>query len=209
MGSLHKNIQLMLEFLKVLFLVLHFSCHTLMTFLIVLSVILLFMLMILLSTKRWIRQLICLIDFWTLICSTKKTGKLNWFRLTGLTTLMWKRMGLFLRKNNLLRWQGWFYFLNWIGTLTLPLVISLPLRFLSPETTLYLHKSTIQPLDKLQKRIYRTVVFHLLPPLNPWLIVEEWSAEVFSIGITLVDVRLAGSTGSNSLFSKPVCSLLW
>ena len=106
MGSLHKNIQLMLEFLKVLFLVLHFSCHILMTFLIVLSVIWLFMLMILLSTKRWIRHLTCLIDFWTLICSTKKTGKLNWFRLTGLTTLMWKRMGLFLRKNNLLRWQG-------------------------------------------------------------------------------------------------------
>ena len=32
-GSLHKNIQLMLEFLKVPFLVLHFSYYTLMTFL--------------------------------------------------------------------------------------------------------------------------------------------------------------------------------
>ena len=49
MGSLHKNIQLMLEFLKGPFLVLHFSYYKLMTFLMMLSVILLFLLMILLS----------------------------------------------------------------------------------------------------------------------------------------------------------------
>ena len=44
MESLHKNIQLMLEFLKTLFLVLHFSYCTLMAFLMMLSVILLSML---------------------------------------------------------------------------------------------------------------------------------------------------------------------
>ena len=49
MESLHKNIQLMLEFHKAPSLVLYFSCYTLMTFLIILSVILLSMLMILLS----------------------------------------------------------------------------------------------------------------------------------------------------------------
>ena len=49
MESLHKNIQLMLEFLKAPFLVLHFSCYILMTFLAMLSVIWLSMLMILLS----------------------------------------------------------------------------------------------------------------------------------------------------------------
>ena len=59
MGSLHKNIQLMLEFLKAPFLVLHFSNYTLMTFLTMLSVILLSMLMILLSTLIVIRHLIC------------------------------------------------------------------------------------------------------------------------------------------------------
>ena len=59
MGSLHKNIQLMLEFLKAPFLVLHFSYYTLMTFLMMLSVILLSMLMILLSTLSVIRHLIC------------------------------------------------------------------------------------------------------------------------------------------------------
>ena len=48
MESLHKNIQLMLEFLKAPFLVLHFLCYTLMTFLMMLFVILLSMLMILL-----------------------------------------------------------------------------------------------------------------------------------------------------------------
>ena len=48
MGNRHKNIQLMLEFLKGPFLVLHFANYTLMT-LMMLSVILLFMLMILLS----------------------------------------------------------------------------------------------------------------------------------------------------------------
>ena len=59
MGNLHKNIQLMLEFLKGPFLVLQFSCCILMTFLMMLSVILLSMLMILLSTLNVIRHLIC------------------------------------------------------------------------------------------------------------------------------------------------------
>ena len=59
MENFHKNIQLMLVFLKGLFLVLHFSYYTLMTFLMMLSVILLSMLMILLSALNVIRHLIC------------------------------------------------------------------------------------------------------------------------------------------------------
>ena len=58
MGSLHKNTQLILVFLKAPFLVLHFSYHTLMTFLVI-SVILLTMLMMLLSTLSVIGNLIC------------------------------------------------------------------------------------------------------------------------------------------------------
>ena len=50
--SLHNNIQLMLEFLKTPFLVLHFSYYTLMTFLTMLSVISLLMMMILLSALK-------------------------------------------------------------------------------------------------------------------------------------------------------------
>ena len=59
MGSLYKNIQSMLEFLKALFLGLHFSHYTLMTFLMMLSLILLSMLMMLLSVLTVIRHLIC------------------------------------------------------------------------------------------------------------------------------------------------------
>ena len=52
-ASLHKNIQLMLEFLKAAFVVLHFSYYALLTFLMMLSVILLSVLMILSATPRY------------------------------------------------------------------------------------------------------------------------------------------------------------
>ena len=55
----HLMLQLMLEFLKDPFLVLHFSCYTLMAFLTMLSVILLSMLMILLFILSVTRHLIC------------------------------------------------------------------------------------------------------------------------------------------------------
>ena len=102
MASPHRNIQLMLEFLKVPFLVLHFSYSTLMNFLTMLSVILLSILMILLYILGVIRHLICgnnlnwLLNLnliyetlWTgvksgLLISIR--GKLNWFHLTGLIT---------------------------------------------------------------------------------------------------------------------------
>ena len=104
MESLHKNIQLTLEFLKAPFLVLHFSYYTLMTFLTMLSVILLSMLMILLSILSVIRHLICgnklnwLLNL-NLIYETlwngvrcglliSMLGKLNWFCLTGLITMV-------------------------------------------------------------------------------------------------------------------------
>ena len=59
MESLHLNIQLMRAFLKAPFLVIHFSYYTLVTFLMMLSVILLSMVMILLSILSVIRYLIC------------------------------------------------------------------------------------------------------------------------------------------------------
>ena len=58
MESVHKNIPLMLEFLKAPFLVLHFSYCTIMTFMKMLSVKLLSMLVILLSSLNMIRHLI-------------------------------------------------------------------------------------------------------------------------------------------------------
>ena len=104
MESLHKNIQLMREFLKAPFLVLHFSYYTSMTFLMILSVILPSMLMILLSILSVIGHLTCgnnlnsLLNL-NLIYETRWTGvrsgllismlgKLSWFRLTGLITMV-------------------------------------------------------------------------------------------------------------------------
>ena len=122
MESLLKNIQLMWEFLKAPFLVLHFSYYTLMTFLMMLSVIMQSMLMILLSILSVIGHLISgnnlnwLLNL-NLIYETQwigvrsgllisMLGKLSWFCLTGLITvvlLISKWVGLFLRKNHLLR----------------------------------------------------------------------------------------------------------
>ena len=59
MGSLHKNILIMLEFLKALFFVQHFPYSTLMIFLIMLSRILLSVPMILFSNLSVIRHRIC------------------------------------------------------------------------------------------------------------------------------------------------------
>ena len=104
MESLHKNIQLMREFLKAPFLVLHFSYYTLMTFLIKLSVILLSMLMILLAILSVIRHVICgnnlnwLLNLnliyetlWTGIRSVlliSMLGKLSCSRLTGIKPMV-------------------------------------------------------------------------------------------------------------------------
>ena len=91
MESLHKNIQLMLGFLKAPFLVLHFSCSTLMTFLTMLSVILLSMLIILLFVLNVTRQQLELASelesnlnetLWTGLRSgllISVLGKLSWF----------------------------------------------------------------------------------------------------------------------------------
>ena len=104
MESLHKNIQLILEFLKAPFLALHFSYYTLMIILTVLSVILLSMLMILLSIQSVIGHLICgnnlnlLLNLnliyetlWTGVRSgllISMLGKLSWFGLTSLIAMV-------------------------------------------------------------------------------------------------------------------------
>ena len=165
-----------------------------MTFLTMLSVILLSMLMILLFILSVTRHLICdnnlnwLLNL-NLIYQTLSTGvksgllilmlgKRSWFRLTGLITmvlLMLKWMGLFLRKNHLLRYCSYIVSIAKTASKKIGSLIR-PMKFLSPEFALYLYKSTMRPcmecschvlagapscylelLDKLQKRIYRTV----------------------------------------------------
>ena len=66
--------------------------------------------------------------------------RLNWFCLTVLITLvllMWKWLGLVLRKNHLLRCWGGFSLLNWIGALTLSLLLNQPPRKLEPWFVLW------------------------------------------------------------------------
>ena len=50
----------------------------------------------------------------------------NWSQ--AMVVLMWKWIGLFLRKNHLLRCWGWLSLLNWIGALMLSLLLKLPPR---------------------------------------------------------------------------------
>ena len=130
--TLHKNIQLMLKLLEALFLVLHFPYYTLMTFLMMLLFILsVTRLLICGNNLSWLLNLNLIYEtLWTRVRSgllISMLGKLSWFRLTGLITmvlLMWKWMGLFLRKNHLLKCWVW-PLLNWIGVLTLSLLLKL------------------------------------------------------------------------------------
>ena len=156
------------------------------------------------------------IGFWTWIWYTRHwTGagsellismleKLNWFCLTGLIALvllMWKWLGLFLSKNHLLRCWCWRTLLNWIGTLTLFLLLKLPSRKLEPWFVLwsfFLLKLLCISINLPYSHVWNTVamfglvllvatwnycisyqneyagqlVLHLLPFLNPWLIVK-------------------------------------
>ena len=166
-GSLHKNIQLMLEFLKAPFLVLHFSYYTSMTFLMMLSVILLSVMMILLSILSVIRHLICGNNLnWfmnlNLIYGTLWTGagsgllisvleKLNWFRLTG-GAIDVKMDGFVLEEKSSIKILG-LTKLNW-GSYIISVAktaskkigaLIRSMKFLSPEVALYLYKSTIRP----------------------------------------------------------------
>ena len=168
MESFHKNIQLILEFLKALFLVQQFSCYTLMIFLMILSIILVSMLMILLSVLSVIRHLICgnnlnWLLYLNLIYETVDCGK-KWLVdfNTGKTQLVlfdWsnnngsidvKMDGSVLEEKSSLKMLG----LNWIGVVTLSLLLKLPPKncsfnwfyeVLSPEVALYLYKAVICP----------------------------------------------------------------
>ena len=122
--------------------------------------------------------------------------KLNWLRLTGLITLL-LLMGLFLRKNHILRLLGLTFYskLDWgfyniisFGQTASKKIVALicSMEFLSPEVAVFLHISTIRLYmercfhfwadapscylelsDKLQKRIYRTAGPSLASALEP------------------------------------------
>ena len=159
----------MLEFLKAPFFALQFSYHTLVTFLIFLSVILLSMLIILLTILSVIRHLICGSNYnwllnmnlvyktlgwgrkWLVDFNAGKTQLVlfDWSNSTGTTDVKMDESVLEERS-----W-GWPSLLNWIGALTWSLLLKLLSRklepwlilwsFYSPEVALYLCKSLICP----------------------------------------------------------------
>ena len=136
--------------------------------------------------------------------------KLNLLHLTGLTLvlLMWKWMDLFLRKNHLSRCWSLLSLPDWIGDLTLPLLLKLPsescilicsMKFLSPNVVLYFSKSTIWPcMDTVAmsglvflvatwncwiSRYAELLVLHVLALLSSWL---SWFHFLFLKGGLLV-----------------------
>ena len=146
MESLHKNTQLMLEFLKAPFLVLHFSCYTLMTFLTMLPVILLSMLMILLCSKcdqvsdLW-QQLDLTSELksdwqdtvdwgkkWLIDFNAEKFQLVSFDQSFSYGSIDVKMNGSVLEEKLNFKVLGWPSLLNWIGVITLS-----PLRELAPR----------------------------------------------------------------------------
>ena len=70
------------------------------------------------DTVNWGRK--WLVDF-----NARKTQLVLFTILKTLVLFMWKWMGLFLRKNHILRYWGWLSLLNLIGALTLSLLLKL------------------------------------------------------------------------------------
>ena len=164
----------MLELLKAPFLVLHFSYHKLMTFLMMLSVILLSTFMILLSILSVIRHLTCgnnlncplnlnLIQE-TLWIGTKsallisRLEKLNWFwfdRFNNNGSIDVKMDGSVFEKRSSFKMLGltfsskfdWgSYIISIAKTVSQKIGALIPsMKFVFPEVAFYLYKSTIRP----------------------------------------------------------------
>ena len=172
MWSLHKNIQLILEFLKGLFSVLYFSYYTLITFLIVLPVILLSMLMILLCSLNVIRHLICgskynwllnlnliyeTLDWgrkWLVDFNAGKTQLVSFDRSNNTGAIDVKMDGSVLEENLSFRMLGltfsskldWGSYISSIAKTAKKFgALTHSKTFLSPEVALYLYKSTTWP----------------------------------------------------------------
>ena len=87
---------------------------------------------------------------WTVDFNSEKSQLVSFDRSKNTGAIDVKMDGSGLGENHLLRCWGWPSPLNWIGAITLSLLLKLPpkndsLKFLSPEVALYLYKSTIRP----------------------------------------------------------------
>ena len=193
MESLHKNIQLMQEFLEAPFLILHFSYYTLMTFVMMLSVILLSMLMILLSILGVIGLLICgnnlnwLLNL-NLIYETQWTGKwlvefnagktqlVSFDRSNNNGSIDVKMGGPILEEKSSFKMLGltWGSYIISIAKTASKKIGALihSMKFLSPEVALYLYKSTICPCMEYCCHVWAgapSCYLDLLDKLQKWI----------------------------------------
>ena len=162
MESLHKNYQLMLEFLKSSFLGLHFFYCKLMTFLTMLSVILLSVLMILLYILGVIRHLICGNNFnwllnllWLVDFNAEKTQLVSFDLSNNNGSIDMKLVGSVLGEKSSFKMLGLTFSSKLDrGSYIISIAKSASkkigglfcsMKFLSPEVALYLYKSTIRP----------------------------------------------------------------
>ena len=170
----YPNIHLMLEFLKAPFLVLHSSYYTLITFVMMLSVILLSMLMILLSILSVIRHLICgntvnwllnlnlvTVDWgknWLIDFSSEKTQLVSFDWSNSNTASIHVKMDGSVLKDKLsfkiltltsskLHWGSYIISIAKTASKKIGALIR-SMRFFSPEVALDLYKSTIYPFMK-------------------------------------------------------------
>ena len=139
---------------------------------------------------------------WLVVFNAGKTQPDLFDQSKTLVLLVWKWMGLFLRKNLLLRCWGWLSLLNWIGAVTLSLLLKLPPRKLEPWFVLwsfFLLRLLCISINLPYAHVWNTVVMsglvlpvatwncwisyrngyaellvlNLLPVLNHWLIVKS------------------------------------
>ena len=88
------------------------------------------------------------------------------FDQSALVLLMWKWMGLFLRRNHLLRCWIWLSLLNWIEALALSLLLKLPPRKLEPWMwSFFLLRLHFISMNLLYAHACNTVVTSGLVPL--------------------------------------------
>ena len=109
---------------------------------------------------------------WLVDFNAAKTQLICLAGLIKLVLLMWKWMGLFLRKIHLLRCWVWLSLLNWIGALTLSLLLELPPRKLDPWFILwsfFLLRLLCNSINLPYVHAWNTVVlFGLVPLVAAW-----------------------------------------
>ena len=226
MESLHKKIQLMLELLKGPFLVLNFSYYAVWSgiWCVVATRIDFWTWICSMRHCGLVQVVACWFQCW-------KSSASFFYRSNNTGAIDVKMDGSGLEETSSFKILGLTFFskLNW-GSYIISIAktaskkigaLICSMQFLSPEVALYLYKSTIRPcmeycchfgasvpscylelLDKLQKRIYRTVGPSFASSLEPF-------GPLASLSLFYRYYFGSCSAGSTSFLSRKVYSLFW